>query len=55
MSLSYAEETSLAGNYLDLLEEIVVANNWPPSSCQLALEISGGRGADRSRRIGLTR
>ena len=55
MSLSNAEDTNLVRNPLDLLEEIVVANDWPPSNGQLAVGISGGRDVDRSRRIGLTR
>jgi hypothetical protein len=44
MSLSYAEETNLARNPLDLLEEIADANDWPherASGDELAVEISG--------------
>jgi len=61
MSLSYAEETNLACNPLDLLEEIVDANYWPherASGGNLVVEISGGRDGvdvDLSCRIGLTR
>ena len=55
MSLSNAEDTNLVRNPLDLLDEIVVVNDRPPSSGQLAVEISGGRSVNRSRRIGLTR
>jgi hypothetical protein len=44
MSLSYTEATELARNPLDLLEEIVGANDWPherASGDELAVEISG--------------
>jgi hypothetical protein len=44
MSLTFAEPTSLARNPLDLLEEIVGANDWPherASGEELAVEISG--------------
>ena len=48
MSLSYTETTELARNPLDLLEEIVGANDWPherASGDELAVEI-GGRWCD---------
>jgi hypothetical protein len=44
MSLSYAETTTLPRNPLDLLEEIVGANDWPherASGEELAVEITG--------------
>ena len=44
MSLTFAEPTNLARNPLDLLEEIVGANDWPherASGEELAVEISG--------------
>lgn len=44
MSLNYTESTSIARNPLDLLEEIVGANDWPherASGDELAVEISG--------------
>ena len=44
MSLTFAESSSLARNPLDLLEEIVGANDWPherASGEELAVEISG--------------
>ena len=44
MSLSYSEETNIARNPLDLLEEIAAANDWPherASGDELAVEISG--------------
>ena len=44
MSLNYIESTSIARNPLDLLEEIVDANDWPherASGDELAVEISG--------------